>query len=134
MCIRDRLCYESNIDFFADIRNIDFSFIKDSEITALFDNLFENAFEAAQKSFEKFLKIEIDYKNENYIFIKISNSTSNKPYFQKGLPITTKENKKHHGIGTKSISRIVKKHNGNLEYNYIENKNIFVTSILLKVI
>lgn len=129
-----QLCYESNIDFFADIRNIDFSFIKDSEITALFDNLFENAFEAAQKSFEKFLKIEIDYKNENYIFIKISNSTSNKPYFQKGLPITTKENKKHHGIGTKSISRIVKKHNGNLEYNYIENKNIFVTSILLKVI
>lgn len=129
-----QLCYESNIDFFADIRNIDFSFIKDSEITALFDNLFENAFEAAQKSFGKFLKIEIDYKNENYIFIKISNSTSNKPYFQKGLPVTTKENKKHHGIGTKSISQIVKKHNGNLEYNYIENKNIFVTSILLKII
>ncbi len=129
-----QLCYENNIDFFADIRNIDFSFIKDSEITALFDNLFENAFEAAQKSFEKFLKIEIDYKNENYIFIKISNSTSIKPYFQKGIPVTTKENKKHHGIGTKSISRIVKKHNGNLEYNYIENKNIFVTSILLKII
>lgn len=129
-----QLCYDNNIEFFADIRNIDFSFIKDSELTALFDNLFENAFEAAQKSLEKFIKIEIDYKNENYIFVKISNSTSNKPYFQKGLPVTTKEDKKHHGIGIKSISRIVKKLKGNIEYNYIENKNIFVTSILLKAI
>lgn len=127
-----QLCYDNNIEFFADIRNIDFSFIKDSDLTALFDNLFENAFEAAQKSLEKFIKIEIDYKNENYIFIKISNSTSSKPHFQRGLPFTTKVDKKHHGIGTKSISRIVKKHYGNLEYNYIENKNIFVASILLK--
>ena len=30
-----QLCYENNIDFFADIRNIDFSFIKDSEITEI---------------------------------------------------------------------------------------------------
>ncbi len=129
-----QLCYDNNIEFFSDIRNIDFSFINDSELTALFDNLLENAFEAANKSFNKFIKIEIDYRNENYIFIKISNSVINKPYFQKGLPVTTKNDKKHHGIGIKSISRIVKKHNGNLEYNYIENENIFVTSILLKII
>lgn len=129
-----QLCYDNNIDFFADIRNIDFSFIKDSEITALFDNLLENAFEAANKSLDKFMKIEIDYRNENYIFIKTSNSIKNKPYFQKGAPVTTKDNKKHHGIGTKSISRIVKKYYGNFDYNYIENSNTFVTTVLLKTI
>ena len=127
-----QLCYDNNIDFTADIRNIDFSFIKDSEITALFDNLLENAFEAASNSYNKFIKIEIDYKNENYIFVKISNSINDKPHFQKGVPITIKNDKKHHGIGTKSIFRIVKKYDGNIGYNYIENENIFVTTILLK--
>ncbi len=127
-----QLCYDNNIDFSADIRNINFSFIKDSEITALFDNLLENAFEAASNSYNKFIKIEIDYRNENYIFVKTSNSINDKPHFQKGLPITTKVDKKHHGIGTKSIFRIVKKYDGNIEYNYIENENIFVTTILLK--
>ena len=37
-----QLCYNNNIEFSADIRDVNFSFIKDSEITALFDNLFEN--------------------------------------------------------------------------------------------
>ena len=127
-----QLCHNSNIEFNTDIRNIDFSFIKDSEITALFDNLFENAFEATKECSIKFINIEIDYRNENYIFIKMLNSTNNKPLFQNDLPITTKKDKKGHGIGTKSILKIVKKYHGNLDYTYVENKNIFVTTILLK--
>ncbi len=127
-----QLCHNNNTDFNADIRNVDFSFIKDSEITALFDNLFENAFEATRKCSNKFINIEVDYRNENYIFIKMLNSINNKPLFQNGLPITTKKDKKGHGIGIKSILKIVKKYHGNLDYTYIENENIFVTTILLK--
>ncbi len=127
-----QLCYNNNIEFSIDIRNVDFSFIKDSEITALFDNLFENAFEAANKCSNKFITIEVDYRNENYIFIKMLNSINNKPLFQNGLPITTKKDKKGHGIGIKSILKIVKKYHGNLDYNYVENENIFITTILLK--
>lgn len=103
-----QLCYNNNIEFSIDIRNVDFSFIKDSEITALFDNLFENAFEAANKCSNKFITIEVDYRNENYIFIKILNSINERPMFRNGLPITTKNDKIGHGIGTKSILRIVK--------------------------
>lgn len=127
-----QLCYNNNIEFSADIRDVNFSFIKDSEITALFDNLFENAFEATKKCPNKFINIEVDYRNENYIFIKMLNSINNKPLFQNGLPITTKKDKKGHGIGIKSILKIVKKYYGNLDYTYIENENIFVTTILLK--
>lgn len=127
-----QLCYNNNIEFSADIRDVNFSFIKDSEITALFDNLFENAFEATKKCPNKFINIEVDYRNENYIFIKMLNSINNKPLFQNGLPITTKKDKKGHGIGIKSILKIVKKYHGNLDYTYIENENIFVTTILLK--
>lgn len=127
-----QLCYNNNIEFSADIRDVNFSFIKDSEITALFDNLFENAFEATKKCPNKFINIEVDYRNENYVFIKMLNSINNKPLFQNGLPITTKKDKKGHGIGIKSILKIVKKYHGNLDYTYIENENIFVTTILLK--
>lgn len=45
---------------------------------------------------------------------------------------TTNLFKKGHGIGIKSILKIVKKYYGNLDYTYIENENIFVTTILLK--
>ena len=127
-----QLCYNNNIEFSADIRDVNFSFIKDSEITALFDNLFENAFEATKKCPNKFINIEVDYRNENYIFIKMLNSINNKPLFQNGVPITTKKDKKGHGIGIKSILKIVKKYHGNLDYNYVENENIFITTILLK--
>lgn len=127
-----QLCYNNNIEYSADIRDVNFSFIKDSEITALFDNLFENAFEATKKCPNKFINIEVDYRNENYIFIKMLNSINNKPLFQNGLPITTKKDKKGHGIGIKSILKIVKKYHGNLDYNYVENENIFITTILLK--
>lgn len=127
-----QLCYNNNIEFSADIRDVNFSFIKDSEITALFDNLFENSFEATKKCPNKFINIEVDYRNENYIFIKMLNSINNKPLFQNGLPITTKKDKKGHGIGIKSILKIVKKYHGNLDYNYVENENIFITTILLK--
>lgn len=127
-----QLCYNNNIEFSADIRDVNFSFIKDSEITALFDNLFENAFEATKKCPNKFINIEVDYRNENYIFIKMLNSINNKPLFQNGVPITTKKDKKGHGIGIKSILKIVKKYHGNLDYTYIENENIFVTTTLLK--
>ena len=116
-----QLCYNNNIEFSADIRDVNFSFIKDSEITALFDNLFENAFEATKKCPNKFINIEVDYRNENYIFIKMLNSINNKPLFQNGVPITTKKDKKGHGIGIKSILKIVKKYHGNLDYTYIEN-------------
>ena len=127
-----QLCYNNNIEFSIDIRNVDFSFIKDSKITALFDNLFENAFEAANKCSNKFITIEVDYRNENYIFIKILNSINERPMFRNGLPITTKNDKIGHGIGTKSILRIVKEYQGELKYNYEKENEIFVATILLK--
>lgn len=45
-----QLCNDNNINLIVDIRNIDFSFITDSDLTALLDNLLENAYEAAKSS------------------------------------------------------------------------------------
>ena len=127
-----QLCNNNNIDLTVDIRNIDFSFITDSDLTALLDNLLENACEAAKNSTKKHIELLIDNRNEKYILFNIINSSDTEPKTIGGFYISTKKNKNLHGIGLKSISRIVKRYSGNLDCNYNKTEKLFHTSILLK--
>lgn len=127
-----QLCNEANIEFFVDIRNVDLSFITNSDLTSLLDNLLENAYEAAEKSNVKEIALSLDNKNETYILINITNSSDNAPILKDSKIQTSKVNKRKHGIGLKSIERIVKKYHGNLEYTYDSDFCTFSTSVLLK--
>lgn len=127
-----QLCNNNNINLTVDIRNIDFSFITDSDLTALLDNLLENAYEATKKSKNREIELKIDRRNEKYILIDIMNSSDIKPKMIGNFYLSTKNDNDLHGIGLKSISRIVKRYFGNLECNYNETDKIFHTSILLK--
>lgn len=126
------LCNDNNVNFTVDIRDIDFSFLTDSDLTALLDNLLENAYEASKKSLKKEINLSIDYHNENYIFIKVFNSSDIVPKVDGTALVSTKPDKKFHGLGTKSILRIVKKYDGNIKFNYLKDSNSFIVSILLK--
>lgn len=127
-----QLCYENDIEFFVDIRNIDFSFITDSDLTSLLDNLLENSYEASKNSPEKQISINIDKKNEYYIKIDIRNSCDKNPITANGNLETSKKDKKRHGFGLKSINKITKKYDGNFEYSYDIESHIFNISIILK--
>lgn len=125
--------YENEkFDFSVDIRNVDFSFISDSDITALLDNLLENAYEAAKTSKNKIVDLTIDKQNEKYILIKLSNSSDTNPKIVNDTIETTKNDGGVHGIGIKSIMRIVKRYSGNLEWNFDDNLNLFTTTIILE--
>ncbi len=127
-----QLCNDNSIDFTVDIRNADFSFITDSDLTALLDNLLENAFEAAKSSVKKQIGLTVDTKNENYILFNIINSSDTEPKKVGNSYVSTKKSKDLHGIGLNSVSRIVKKYSGNLECTYNAGENTFKTSVLLK--
>ena len=127
-----QLCNDKKISIEVDIRNIDFSFINDCDLTALLDNLLENAYEAATRSKKKEIELIIDNRNEKYILFDIVNSSDEKPKMIGDFYLSTKHDNGLHGIGLKSISRIVKRYSGNLECNYSETNKIFHTSILLK--
>lgn len=127
-----QLCNNNNINLTVDIRNIDFSFITDSDLTALLDNLLENAYEATKKSKNREIELKIDSRNEKYILFDIMNSSDTKPKMIGNFYLSTKNDNDLHGIGLKSISRIVKRYFGNLECNYNETDKTFHTSILLK--
>ena len=126
-------CSEKSIEFSADIRNINFSFLDDAELTALFDNLLQNSYEAAVNAEERFINLIVDIRNENYVIIKLSNSSSKEPKIIDDNLITTKSDYKIHGIGTKSIKKIVTKHNGSIAFNYDNESKVFTATIILAI-
>lgn len=113
-------------------------FMSETDTIALLDNLFENAIEAASKSTDKKLNFSMYRKANNYtvtdyIVITLTNSCDNAPRTRHGELVTSKSNSNSHGIGTKSIKRIVNKYNGNFDWQYDEENKEFKTSVILHV-
>lgn len=129
----EQLCESENIRFSVDIRSVDFSFMSDSDITALLDNLLENAYEAAKASEIGIIDLSIEKQNERYVRIQTSNSSEQKPIITNGIIKSTKSNNKLHGIGIKSITKITKKYSGNIAWNYDDASKVFTSTILLKM-
>lgn len=126
-------CNLKGIDLLCDIRDHCISFVDDVDVAALFGNLLSNAFESAANSDEKFIEIDIQIKPvQKTTIIRIVNSCDIKPIkSSEGLFISNKKDNKHHGIGQKSIARIVKKYNGTSESYYDELKKQFDWVIVL---
>ena len=123
---------DSGITFDCDIRNIDFSFISDNDLTAILDNLLENALEASQGSKEKSVEILIFPTNVNYIAINLNNSCTTAPIIRNGKLLTTKKESTFHGYGIKSMKRIANNYDGNISFYYDEVENNFKVKIVLK--
>lgn len=128
-----QLCANDNIYFSVDIRDVNFSFISDSDLTALLDNLLENAYEASKNVEYKEICLSIDYYNEKYLLIKLVNSSIESPVLNGNSIVSSKIDKEIHGMGTKKIYKIAKKYNGNVKYNYRKSESLFISTILLKV-
>ena len=64
----------------------------------------------------------------------MENSSSCEPKIKNGKLVTTKENKAFHGFGIKSIQRIAKEYDGNIDYNFDKEKMVFKFSVVLKII
>ena len=123
---------DSGITFNCDIRNIDFSFIADNDLTSLLDNLLENALEASRDSEDKKVELLIAPTNVNYISISLSNTCSAAPNIKNGKLITTKKKSAPHGYGIKSIKRIADKYDGDVSFDYDKEKQLFQIRIVIK--
>lgn len=102
--------------------------MKKSDIAVLFGNILDNAIEAAEKSNEKILILNIQMQGE-YISIYIENSFQSK-YSNIDLK-TTKKSKARHGFGTKIIRNIVEENNGMIQY-FVNDTGMFCCDILYK--
>ncbi len=69
----------------------------------------------------------------DYIIITLENSCDTKPLTFRGKLLTLKKDKFSHGVGTKSIKRIVGKYSGTYDWKYDEEHKLFKTKLVMKV-
>ena len=118
-------CKQHQIRFLCDVRANISTFMDAPSVTTLYGNLLSNAFEAAALSTEKSVDISvINNIQQNNIIISVINSCDTAPIPENtGRFKSLKKGPGIHGVGLKSIERIVKKYHG-IETMYYDDTNM----------
>ena len=125
------LCDLKGIELIYDVKTSNLNQIDDSDLIALLNNLLDNAVEAAENSNKKRIEFVVLADTDFFDKIIITNSCDQKPLSDHRMLITVKDNKDLHGFGFKSVQKIVKKYRGDYYWEYDEENNTFLTSILI---
>jgi sensor histidine kinase YesM len=122
-----RLCDLNQIEFLWSVENVDFSFMEDIDITAIFANLLDNAIEACKKIVrgKKFMEIRIYHYND-MVIINLVNSIESVPERAQGEFVSSK--REHKAVGLSNVKEAVKKYSGDLNISVEQNE--FSVSII----
>lgn len=119
-------CLQSDVEFkcvvFGKINDV-----HDVDLSILIGNLLDNAIEAAERSEDKIVNLEI--YDRSFIEIVVENSIAKSVLKTNPGFLTTKRNHKLHGYGMKSITEIVDKYSG--EITYEENNQMINCKVIL---
>lgn len=109
------LCRKYNIRLSYIVDGSKLAFMEVTDLYCLLNNAIDNAIESVIREQEEKRIISLNISERNKMqFIHIENNCSDTLLFEDGLPITTKEDKRYHGYGTRSIRFIVMKYEGEL--------------------
>ncbi len=101
------------------------SFLSDSDLCIILGNILDNALEAAAgipDEQKRFISLKIGSVSGSAI-IRCTNSCLGKlTSAGDHLPLTTKADKQHHGLGLPSVKQVVKRHNGYLTIDNTESQ------------
>jgi len=126
-----QVCKANGFSLETDVRGVSLDFMDDMDITALLDNLLENAVEAVAQATEKQIILSFYEQNDSYVVIKAQNSCDQAPRTKNGKILSSKKDKHAHGIGLKSIQRIADKYNGNVAWRYYEETATFEMVVVM---
>ncbi len=124
-----KLCERKGVSFSIDVKTANLHYIDDTDLTTLLNNLLDNAIEAAEKTTERTIYLKLFSKSKTYDTLLLLNSCNQQPIASGEYIQTTKRDKKFHGIGLKSVTKIVDKYQGVYSWNYKETEKIFETVI-----
>lgn len=96
--------------------------ISDIDIGILIANLFDNAIEACEKNKNKSEIVIKIWESGSYYCIKIVNTVETDILINNPNLVTSKKNKKIHGIGINSVRDIVHKYNGIMNFEQKSDK------------
>lgn len=113
-------CKMAGVAFRCDARENVSAFMDASSVTTLYGNLLSNALESAISSDEKQIELSATWNTEHTsVIISVVNSCAVAPTPDgSGGFRTSKENKHYHGVGLRSIDRVVNKYHGNATMYY----------------
>lgn len=125
------LCEINKIEFYTVVKTANLNYISSSDLSSLLNNMLDNALEAARKSKGKRIELSIN-RAQSFDVLTCTNSCDVRPEAENHILKTTKEDKRFHGYGTKSMRKIVKKYNGTYKWDYNEGAREFTTSIIFE--
>ena len=125
------LCKDKQIRFSILALSENLSFINDYDLSAILDNLLSNAIERAEKEAHPYIELTLECDNKFHKII-LKNSCSTEPLTDNETLISTKENKKIHGYGMKSVYQALKNYNGELEWMFEQKEFKIVILIPIK--
>lgn len=133
LCRYKEICQAKDIRFHVDVRSGSADMLSQSDLTALFGNLLENAVEAAEGAEEGFIELNVELKPEKLFQLTMVNSCAAPPKTDSaGRFVTGKEDRERHGLGLKSIRNVTEKYSGTIRQYYEEESRLFHTIILMK--
>lgn len=134
LCHYMQICQQKHITFKVDVRKQLLQNLDYSDLTSLFCNLLDNAIESCSDLPDSYIELSItDKENIDFTVINMINTCRICPKFNKnGMPVSIKINKVKHGLGLKSVERIINKYNGNIKMYFDHDKMVFHTIIVLK--
>ncbi len=124
------MCNQKNIFMIVRVMENSLDNINAVDIGVLFGNLLDNAIEAAEKTRNRRITVDVQI-NGTYLSVIVSNSIECSVLESNSDLETSKNNKISHGIGIKSIKSIVKKYEGMIQF--YEELNEFCCHILLDI-
>lgn len=134
LCERQAKANELGIEYRVNLSSdLYVNHIDDIDLISIIGNLIDNAIEAAAKlPKDGFVKIEMFRANEGHFMVwEVSNNFLTPPVLGEGGFITSKRNKREHGIGIHTVEKIVKSYGGNLKID-IDNWE-FNASIIFQI-
>jgi sensor histidine kinase regulating citrate/malate metabolism len=123
-------CEMCQIKFDYDIKSCNLAKVEDIDLVSVLGNLLDNAVAAAGKSTEKYVSMETTTRN-SYDVVVISNSCDFVPEQKGAQLVTTKEDKKLHGFGIKSVKKTLKKYQGDFNWDYDNERRLFITTVMI---
>lgn len=133
VCRYKRTCDEKSISLRTDIRSKCIDFLTEDDMTALFCNLLDNAFESAIHVSDSYIELNVSARpNTSFVIISVVNSCAKNPFHDKSQKLrTTKKESQRHGFGLKSIEKIIKKYHGEMNCYFDDSNMTFHTVIML---
>lgn len=123
-------CKLRKIHFTYELRTCNLKKMDDMDLVAVLGNLMDNALTAAENSEQKTVSLTTTFRN-GYDVIVLSNSCNDLPKSTGSHLQSSKTDKSLHGIGLKSVTRTLRKYQGDFDWKYDDVKYAFTVTAML---